>query len=39
VVTDASKIPKYFVKLDNIEKIRQAVIDEMEGCPSLNLLL
>jgi hypothetical protein len=32
-VTDASKIPKYFMKLDDIEKIRQAVIEEMEGGP------
>ena len=38
-MTDASKIPKYFIKLDDIEKIRQAVIEEMEGGPSLNLLL
>ena len=27
------------MKLDDIEKIRQAVIEEMEGGPSLNLLL
>ena len=39
VTTDPNKIPKYFIKLDNLEQLKAAVSQEMDNGGSLNLVL
>lgn len=39
VTTDPNKIPKYFVRLDNLEQLKAAVSQAVDNGGSINLLL